>query len=255
MHYKVSGKGTPIVLIHGFCENSSIWKGLEKVLSDHYQVISIDLPGFGQSPLDNSDLTLENVATILYDFLKQLKISSCFMIGHSLGGYITLSFAKKYSNMLLGFGLFHSTTFADSEEKRVIREKGIKHVTNHGMQAFSKGFVPNLFHKDNHLKFSHEMKILTNEASKTPVETFVAYSRAMKKRKDTTQVLSSFKLPIFIIAGKNDTAVSLFQSQHMISKINEKNALLLSDTGHMGFIEKKNESLSFIHSFLIKNKI
>lgn len=123
------------------------------------------------------------------------------------------------------------------------------------MEVFSKGFVPNLFYKDNHLKFSHEMRILKNEASKTPIETFVAYSRAMKKRKDTTQVLSSFKLPIFIIAGKNDTAVSLFQSQHMISKIDEKNALLLSDTGHMGFIEKKNESLSFIHSFLIKNKI
>lgn len=121
MHYKVSGTGTPIVLIHGFCENSSIWKDLEKVLSDNYQVISVDLPGFGQSPLDNSDLTLDNVATILHDFLKQLKISSCFMIGHSLGGYITLSFAKKYSDMLLGFGLFHSTTFADSEEKRVIR--------------------------------------------------------------------------------------------------------------------------------------
>jgi len=255
MHYKVSGSGTPIVLIHGFCENSSIWKDLEKELSDDYQIISVDLPGFGQSPLDSSDLTLDHVATMIHDFLKQLKISNCFMIGHSLGGYTIMSFAEKYSDMLLGFGLFHSTTFADSEEKKAIREKGIEHVTHHGMEAFSKGFVPNLFHKDNLSKFSIEMKILIKMAAATPIATFVAYSRAMKNRKDTTKMLSSFKNPIFIIAGENDNAIPLLQSQQMISKIDEKNALLLSETGHMGFIEKKNESLSFIHSFLIKNKI
>ena len=255
MHYNVSGSGTPIVLIHGFCETSSIWKDLVKDLSEKYQVISIDLPGFGKSPLHNPDLSLDNVATLLYDFLKKLEITNCFMIGHSLGGYIIMSFAEKYSDMLIGFGLFNSTTFADSEDKKVTREKGIEHVQANGMEAFSKGFVPNLFHKANHSKFSNEMKVLKKSASETPIETFVAYSRAMKNRNDTTKLLSSFKKPIFIIAGENDNAVPLFQSQQMISKIEEENSLILSETGHMGFIEKKEESFAFIQSFLSKNNI
>ncbi len=177
------------------------------------------------------------------------------MIGHSLGGYIIMSFAEKYSDMLLGFGLFHSTTYADSEEKKAIRKKGIEHVIHHGMEAFSKGFVPNLFHKANHSKFSEEMKILNKMAAITPIATFVAYSLAMKNRNDTTKVLSSFKKPIFIIAGENDNAIPLFQSEQMFSIIDEENALLLSETGHMGFIEKKEESSTFIHSFLKNNKI
>ncbi|MEQ6121346.1 alpha/beta hydrolase [Reichenbachiella sp. MALMAid0571] len=255
MHYNVSGSGIPIVLIHGFCETSSIWNDLAKELSEKYQVISIDLPGFGKSPLYNPDLSLGNVATLLHDFLKKLQITNCFMIGHSLGGYITLAFAEKYSEMLLGFGLFHSTTFADSEEKKETREKGIEHVEIHGMETFSKGFVPNLFYKANHSKFSDEMKTLKKIASETPIETFVAYSRAMKNRNDTTKLLSGFKKPIFIVAGENDNAVPLFQSQQMIAKTGEENSLILSETGHMGFIEKKEESFAFIQSFLTKNEI
>ena len=157
--------------------------------------------------------------------------------------------------MLLGFGLFHSTTYADSEEKKETREKGIEHVAYHGIETFSKGFVPNLFYKASHSKFSDEMKQLKKIASETPVQTFITYSRAMKERNDRTLLLSNFEKPIFIIAGENDSAVPLSQSKQMISIIGEENSLLLSETGHMGFIEKKEVSTTFIYSFLKNNKI
>lgn len=238
------------MLIHGFCETSAIWGKLHQKLAKKHQVILIDLPGFGKSPLTEPDLSLADVATSIHNLLKGLDISACFIIGHSLGGYVAMAYASKYPENLLGIGLFHSTTYPDSLEKKETREKGIQHVSHHGMSSFSKGFVPNLFFPKNHSMFSTEMEVLKKEAAKTPLDTFIAYSRAMKNRTDTTSVFSQLEVPVFIIAGENDNAVPIAQSLELISLINNGDSLVLSETGHMGFIEKEAETTEFIKRFL-----
>lgn len=250
MHFEVSGEGSPILLVHGFCETSAIWGNLRQEFAKKHQVILIDLPGFGKSPLTIPDLSLTDVATSIHHLLKGLDISACFIIGHSLGGYVAMAYASKYPESVLGIGLFHSTAYPDSREKKEIREKGIEHVSTHGMSSFSKGFVPNLFYAKNHSLFVEEMEGLKKEAAKTPLATFIAYSRAMKNRMDTTNVFSKLEKPVFIIAGENDNAVPIAQSLELISQINNGDSLVLSETGHMGFIEKEAESTEFIKKFL-----
>lgn len=250
MHFEVSGEGSPILLVHGFCETSVIWGNLCQELAKKHQVILIDLPGFGKSPLTSPDLSLVDVATSIHLLLKGLDISTCFIIGHSLGGYVAMAYAAKYPESLLGIGLFHSTAYQDSQEKKEIREKGIEHVSTHGMSSFSKSFVPNLFYAKNHSLFVEEMEDLKKEAAKTPLDTFITYSRAMKKREDTTEDFSTFEKPVFVIAGENDNAVPIAQSLNLISLINNGDSLVLAETGHMGFIEKEAETTGFIKKFL-----
>src|ERR1043166_2890153 len=104
LHYLKSGSGFPLVLLHGFCENHACFTNQARFLQDHFQVITLDLPGFGESsPLPH--WSMESMAEELNRFLDELHVESCILFGHSMGGYITLAFAEQFPGRLKGFGL------------------------------------------------------------------------------------------------------------------------------------------------------
>lgn len=255
MHYQITGSGTPIVFIHGFCETHAIWTPFEETLSKTHQVILVDLPGFGASDLPERDFSLTDIAYQLKSLLDEIKIGKCFMIGHSLGGYICLEFAKKYEADLLGFGLFNSTVFADNKEKQYIRDKIIEFVGKHGTKAFTNTFVETLFYEGNRSKLSKEIQELTESAAATNPETIIVYSRAMKTRNDSFSYWSQLKKPIFLIAGEKDAGIAIQDSERMIEAISNGKGSILPEAGHMGFVEKETEALGFIKSFIEENLI
>jgi pimeloyl-ACP methyl ester carboxylesterase len=255
IHDNTSGSGTPILLIHGFCETSDIWRDMQIQLSSSYQVISIDLPGFGKSSFNAAIQSLDEIADEISNLLLAKNISQCFVIGHSLGGYIALALARKYPEMLLGFGLFHSTTFSDDEEKKKIRDKTVEYVENHGIELWAKGFISKLFYSKNTLKHKKAILWLEKIASQTPLEVFRAYTTFMKNRVDSTDFLVSFQKPVFLISGEKDVVVPMSQSLLMKDQITNGDSLILAETGHIGFIEKSTECFSFIKFFLQKNRL
>jgi pimeloyl-ACP methyl ester carboxylesterase len=253
IHGNTSGSGTPILLIHGFCETSDIWSDLQTQLSSSYQVISIDLPGFGKSSFNATIQSLDEIANEISNFLLTKNISQCFVIGHSLGGYVALSLARNNPDMLLGFGLFHSTTFSDDEEKKKIRDKTVEFVENHGIELWAKGFISNLFYSPNISHHQGSIKGLIKMVSQTKLEVFSAYSVFMKNRIDSTEFLKNYQKPIFLIAGEQDTLVSMSQSRYIRDHITIGDSLILPETGHMGFIERTGKCISFIKTFLKNN--
>jgi pimeloyl-ACP methyl ester carboxylesterase len=116
LHYQVTGNGPVVMLVHGFGETAVIWDRITSELTEYRWIIP-DLPGSGRSGLIE-DMSMEGMAESLLAILDNEKLSDCIMIGHSMGGYITLAFSEKYESRLRGFGLFHSTAYADSEEKK-----------------------------------------------------------------------------------------------------------------------------------------
>ncbi len=116
--YQVAGKGKAIMLVHGFIEEGIMWDGLVRKLSKSYKVIVPDLPGFGKSPLPVAELSMEWYAAYLHEILKAEKISKLILLGHSMGGYVTLSFAEKYGSMLSGLGLLNAPCFEDTAQKK-----------------------------------------------------------------------------------------------------------------------------------------
>src|SRR5689334_5958717 len=113
VYYQVQGNGQPVVLLHGFSEDGSVWDNQFAALKDKYQLIIPDLPGSGKSPLNDAEWSMEYFADCIRLILDQEKLETVSMIGHSMGGYITLAFADAWPNRLQSFGLFHSTAFAD----------------------------------------------------------------------------------------------------------------------------------------------
>ena len=244
------GHGEPVIFLHGYCETHEIWESFDSYLQKNYRVICPDLPGFGNSLILQSGFSLSDIADAIKELLDHLDISSCVMIGHSLGGYITLAYAEKYPETLKGFGLFHSTGFEDTDEKKDIRNKLIEFIGENSVALFVKTFVPSLFNQENLADNITSIEAVKEMAYQTPGETVIEYARAMRDRPERLHVLKNFGKPILFIIGDKDGSVPLDKSLEQ-SRIPEKAVVhILKDTGHMGMYEKEKESQNFIKDFL-----
>jgi pimeloyl-ACP methyl ester carboxylesterase len=249
IYYQLSGTGNPVMLVHGFGEDSAVWDNQVSHLKDSYQLIVPDLPGSGKSPIAR-DMSLEGQAELLKQLLDHLDISKTCMIGHSMGGYITLAFADKYPSRLNGFGLFHSTAYADSEEKKEVRKKGIEFIKKQGGFEFLKTSTPNLFSpltKDQNPQLIEEQIMRLRNFSG---EALVLYYHAMMQRPDRRDVLSKATVPVLFIMGEHDSAVPVKDvlEQSHLPEIAYIHTLRLS--GHMGMLEEQDKSNRILERYL-----
>ncbi|ELR70685.1 hydrolase of the alpha/beta superfamily [Fulvivirga imtechensis AK7] len=248
--YSDTGNGFPVVLIHGFCETNSIWDGFIPELSKKYRILSPDLPGFGNSPLPEGEFSIDDIAEIVCEWLDALGISETVVIGHSLGGYVTLAMADRHPEMLKGFGLFHSTAFADDAEKRSSRNKVIEFVKDKGVEVFATSFVPQLFFHKNRNALKADVDRAVETAAKTPLETLVAYTRAMRDRHDRADVLKTFNQPVLFIAGEQDASVPIEKTDEQILLPHKAIVHIYDQVAHMGMFEAKQESLQALKQYL-----
>jgi pimeloyl-ACP methyl ester carboxylesterase len=247
-HYSVSGKGSVIVLLHGFLGSSDIWKSYARRLKESFKVITIDLPGHGNSETTPLAHSIDGMAEGVRNVIKSLEIRSCVLVGHSMGGYVTLAFAEKYPRLLKGFVLYHSQAAADSPDARVNRDRTIALVQK-DHQGFIKNFIPDLFDPDNVVKLSKEIDELKDMSQKTPKEGIIAALEAMKNRPDRQHVLLNAKIPVLFIIGKSDKRIpmEIIIPQTLLPEHSEM--ILLDHVGHMGFLEAPGKTFSAIKSF------
>ncbi|MFC4231782.1 alpha/beta fold hydrolase [Parasediminibacterium paludis] len=254
--YAQKGSGNVVVLIHGFGEDSNVWQDVADVLKGNFKVILIDLPGSGQSVVPTNILRKENLsridyyATLIHGLLQHLKIDSCVMLGHSMGGYITLSFVEKYGHLLKGYGLVHSTAYADSDEKKANRQRGIEMMDTYGSYAFLKTTIPNLFSSEFKQTKSEVIDALIYAGKNFEVVALQNYYRAMMNRLDKTAVLVSSNVPVLFIIGTDDVAIPLKDSLEQTHMPNCTYIHVLENGGHMNMIENPNMIAGFIHVFL-----
>ena len=251
---QISGQGPTLVLLHGFCETHHIWGDLVKGLGNNHKVFIPDLPGFGDSPLPQNDFSLETIAELLQKWLITNQVTTCNMIGHSLGGYVTLAFAKKYPKMIEKIGLFHSSAFADDINKKKMRDKTIDFVSKNGVETFVDSFFQNLFYPPNLTKpyIKEKLKAISDRAKLLKASAVTAYLAAMREREDSREWLSTFSGPVLMIAGTEDSVVPIEVSREQ-AKLSPKTVFHeLSATAHMGMFEKSREALGLVKQFLIK---
>jgi pimeloyl-ACP methyl ester carboxylesterase len=247
--YRLYGHGKPVMLVHGFGETGDVWKNQVAFLKDNFKLIVPDLPGSGQSEMID-DMTMEGMAEMLKQILDKEKITGVSMIGHSMGGYITLAFAKKYSQYVTTFGLFHSTAYADNEEKKAMRKKGIEFIKQHGAFEFLKSATPNLFSPVSKEKNPGLIDEFICSLSNFSAPALVSYYEAMMNRPDTTDLLKTTTLPVLFVLGEYDNAIPM-QDGLKLSHLPEKSYIhILHQSGHMGMLEEENKSNIILKEFL-----
>ena len=235
IHSRTNGEGDTIMLVHGFGEDGSIWKNQYAIFPG--RVIVPDLPGSGHSEMV-SDMSVEGMAETLNAILEKENIAQCILIGHSMGGYITLAFAEKYPQKLKGFGLFHSSAFADNDAKKETREKGIAFIKQHGGKAFLDTLIPNLYSQPTKGEHPELLKAHLAQAADLSPESLIAYYKAMIQRPDRTEVLKQSEVPVLFIFGKEDQAVPMEDGLKQCHLPKTSVVEILEKTGHMGMIEE-----------------
>lgn len=250
IHFFEKGQGQPIVLIHGFCEISEMWRDFAEYLSSDFRVICPDLPGFGKSPIASDQTTLEEIAVQLEEWMGKNQISDPIVIGHSLGGYVTLALLELMGNRLKAVGLFHSTAFPDDLEKKEMRDRTVIFLMKNGVDKFVISFVPPLFSESRKDELKTQIDLALEQAKESTLEGLIAFTRAMRDRKDRLEVLKHFSGPKLFVAGTQEGAVKIETSR--AQKYAFTDYFELEETGHMGMIESKNVTLEIVRNFCIK---
>jgi len=242
----------PLVLLHGFAEDSSIWDRQKEFLQDKYRLIIPDLPGSGSAPLANdkdSNTSMEGLAAAVKARLDAENIEQCIMVGHSMGGYVTLAFAELYPDRLKALGLFHSTAYADTEEKKAARRKGIEFIKNNGAAPFIRQSTPNLFSEHSRQEHPEWVTDLIQRYGSFDPEALVRYYEAMIRRPDRSHILNNFKGPVLFVIGRQDSAVPLTASLQQCHMPSIAHIHILQDAGHMGMIEDSDRAGHILESF------
>ncbi len=257
IYYKISGDGLPVFLIHGFGEDGQIWDMQTESLSGQFQIIIPDIPGSGKSTsLIGNKIEIDDYADCIKAIASEEKITDFVMIGHSMGGYISLAYLNKYPNDLAGIGLFHSTAYPDDEQKIETRKKAIQFIESNGSIAFLKTSIPGLFYNPE-LNKQH-INPLIERSTVFSKEQLIQYYEAMIRRPDRTSILKKAKIPVLIVAGTHDIAISKEAMLQQAGMPDVCHFFMLKNSGHMGMLEEthySNEILGkFLQSFILKRK-
>lgn len=251
VNYRVSGSGPVLVLLHGFLESMVIWDDFARALSKTNKVVLIDLPGFGKTDVFSENHSMEFMADTVEAVLKSENITYCLLVGHSMGGYVSLAFAKKYTHRLKGLVLFHSHAGADDEQGKINRNRTIEIVKkNH--KDFIMGFIPLLFAEQNVVKISSKIDELKSISLQTSAQGVTAALAGMRDRDDHTALLKQLDIPVLFIVGKQDSRIPLEKILPQVSLPKHSEALILDNVGHMGFIEARKQTLRTLAHFGIK---
>ncbi|HWB26755.1 MAG TPA: alpha/beta hydrolase [Chitinophagaceae bacterium] len=250
VYYNIAGNGTPVMLLHGFAEDSDVWRYQIAFLQQHCLLIVPDLPGSGKSAYAPALQSIADFADCLLALLQEERIEKCIMLGHSMGGYITLAFAEKYVEYLSGFGFINSTAFADSDEKKQNRLKGIRVIEEYGGYAFIKNTTPNLFSVVYKQLFADNITALIEKGANFKKEALQQYYYAMMERPDRSGVLQHSRLPVLFVAGEEDVAAPLNDVLKQVHLPETSYIHILQNTGHMGMWEATEAVNTYVLQFI-----
>ncbi|RIW33107.1 alpha/beta hydrolase [Bacillus salacetis] len=249
--YKDHGEGQAVILLHGFCGNSEYWERVMPLL-DECRVITVDLRGHGESGIPEGGFSIEDMAADINYFMDQKQLKDVYMFGHSLGGYVALSFAEQFPEKLKGFGLIHSTPLPDDENGKDKRTESIKKIDSRGMEAFIDELVPKLFNQDRLEDKSEEI----DKAKQIGYDTSPAGAKetlkAMRSRGDRRNVIQDSRLPILLVAGAKDQIIP--QEKTFAVEGEHIRTVVLDNSGHMGLYEEPEKLSLEMKSFISDNK-
>ncbi|UBM57185.1 alpha/beta hydrolase [Marinilongibacter aquaticus] len=233
-----------VVLLHGFGENPDIWDEFLPLLPKHYNFITLDYSKIAFCQ------TIDQYAQWVHSEIEEHKITRFVLIGHSMGGYIALAYAEKHAEYLAGLGLFHSTSYPDTEEKKETRDKTVDFIQRKGAEAFIYGFLPNMYNEDFKRKNRVYIRQQLDDNAKLPAEALIQATMAMKQRPDRSSILASLRVPVLFIVGKKDPFVPFEDALKQLPKIAHPYTLILDHAAHAGMREAPQSCAGITTDFL-----
>jgi len=246
--YFEKGKGNTIVLLHGFLENKSMWDSFVEELARDFRVVTIDLPGHGETdnmgPVHGMGLMADIVNTVL----TSIGVKESIIAGHSMGGYAALQYAEVFPQKTRGIVLFHSHAAEDTPEAKRNRDRTIE-LVQESRKEFISRFIPDLFASENRSGLEQEINVLKEQAHQISKDGIIAALKGMKNREDKLDFLKKTSIPVCFISGKQDSRIPVEKLLSQAALPEHSEVLLLQHAAHMGWLEQKAVTLPAIRHF------
>lgn len=245
-----NSKNKPIIFVHGFPYDHTMWNAQIDELSENYFCVTYDIRGLGESPSGDGQFTMESFVDDLETVMAELKLDNPILCGLSMGGYIGLRALERMQEKFSAAILCDTKSEADNNEGKLKRAAAIKRINTEGLIPFTKEFVTNCygdFYKQNH-KADFEKRIAKSSGF-DPVGVKGSLL-AMLGRNDTTEYLSKINIPSLVICGEKDALTPPLVMKAMADKINNTEFVVIKDSGHMSPIENPQAVNNTIKKFL-----
>lgn len=256
IHYIDQGprEATPIIFIHAFPLNHTMWEPQLSALSPTYRVIAYDIRGHGESDIGAGQYTIELFVDDLIVLLDHLKIETAVLCGLSMGGYIALRALERHPERVSAIVLSDTRSEADSDEAKIKRTATLKLIKEKGVPLFAEGFVksalaPETF--NTHPETVHRVKEMVLKNSSIGV---CGALLALASRTDTTASLNHIKIPTLILVGEKDQVTPPSDSIAMNEKIKTAHMHVIAHAGHLSNLENPEEFNQRLLSFLSEMK-
>lgn len=230
------GKGTPLVLIHGYPLDHSIWGDVVPLLENDFDLILLDMRGFGGSAAIEPPYSMTDIAADLAAILDSLGIEKASFAGHSMGGYVALAFAKAFPDRVSGLSLISSQAASDPPERKEGRYKTAADVSEKGIQIVAAAMTDKLSPNQSVRDF---VRSLIGGQSVSGV---TGALKAMAEREDLTSFLASFKLPLVLIHGDADELIPVDRAREIKALVPEAHLVELPGAGHMPMMEQPEQT-------------
>jgi 3-oxoadipate enol-lactonase len=240
--YDRRGTGAPLLLVHGFPLDHTTCEPLLPHLEADFDVLMPDLRGFGQSDAPEGAYTVEQMAADLAALLDSLKIQKTYIVGHSMGGYVTLAFARTYPQRVLGLGMVGSQAMADSPESKAKRYATVGEVAVNGVSAVA-GMSEKLSANPAHVAFFRELILRQRPGG------VIGALKAMAERPNASEVFLTFKFPVVLVHGLADALIPPERSREMKTLLPQAELTELPGVGHSPLLEVPVETARALYKF------
>jgi len=248
MSYEDSGKHTlPVIFVHGFPFNKSMWDPQFEFLKETHRVITYDLPGFGNSGPLRAETSLTDFADNLVQFMDALKIEKANVCGFSMGGYILLNAMERYPFRFESIILCDTQCAADSKENAQKRFDTIQDIEKKGLEEFTDEFLKKVFSNHAEIETTERMKqvILSNSP-----QAIIAALKAMAGRKETCSGLKNILVPTLVLCGEEDTLTPVAVSEFLFESIPNAEMHVIKNAGHLSNLEQPEIFNGHLHNFI-----
>ena len=238
--YTDTGIGRPVVLIHGYPFNRSLWNEQVEALSSTCRVIAPDLRGFGESDAAASG-SMNEMAQDVAMLLNELGIVQATIAGLSMGGYVALALYKQLPSRVRALILADTRAQADTEEAKQTREQQAKKALDEGMAGIADAMLPKLLTPETVSKRPEVVKRVRDMMLKTKPEGAAAALRGMAERDDQTDLLPKIAVPTLILVGAEDAITPVADGEKMHQAIGGSRLVVLENAGHVSNLERTEQ--------------
>ena len=253
--YRDEGSGIPVVLIHAFPLNQSMWDDQLSHLRNRCRGISLDLRGFGGSDAPNGVYSIDEMAADVRGLMTALEIDRAVLAGLSMGGYIALAFFRNYPEAVRGLVLADTRAGADTPEARGRRLNSALKAEREGSRAIGEDMVPLLLGRTTMETRPSVVEKVRMIIEGNSTQGIAGAQRAMAERRDSTNMLPVIDVPVLIVVGSEDTLTPVAEAERMRNGIRGAWLRIIDDAGHLSNLEKPEEFNAALTEFIESIKL